>query len=707
MIFEKKEEQQLILSIIVVTWNNENFIEQALNSCIFEGASNYEVIVVHNASDDRTGSLIQRAIKGKENIFRVIENERNEGLGEARNIGIKHAKGEYFIFLDGDDYFESESLGDLIDTLDEQKPDVLFYDYQRVWDTGWKKRNQLGHLLFEHDASGVEERNKILNIFCIACNKAYRKEFIEDICLRFPVGYYEDVPWTYTALLKASHIYVTPIVLLNYRQRVGSILKSTDERHIVLPERYNDLLEVLKESPDLARKYGDTLYSLARAHLFARPVWPRLPKKVRKEYLNAISNSLVEWRKLLKINTKDNTLSIAKLGLPFAYALGKEIVPLRTKIKKKLRRYLYLTYRKLFCRLPIKTQRVYVESYWGTKFDCNPKALFDYLVSKTQYQVFVGLKKGVSYPPEIKKHVVRIGSVKYWHIVATSKLLVTNTNFRSGVYKRQDSIHLQTHHGTPLKKVGIDVRDNENLRINWKEYARRCRRWDYLLSSNPYSSTVWRRANPFNYKVLETGYPRNDVFFNTEQTEIVQLKKKLGIPFDKKVFLYAPTYRDSDSGWWDKEFLLNAIIEAAGEGSVFLIREHHFTKEFENLTSDVASSLINVSDYPSTNELCLISDVLITDYSSIMFDYACLKRPIILFMYDYERYVEDRGVYFDIREKAPGPIAENLDELLNILENKEYDNPESIQKLSSFNLEFCPWDDGSASEKVLTDILNI
>lgn len=703
----KKDEskKKVFLSIIVVTWNNENFIEEALSSCVIEGVNNYEVLVVHNASDDRTGELIQRAIKGYETIFRVVENEKNEGLGEARNIGIEHARGEYFIFLDGDDYFETDGLHDLVSKLEEQKPDVLFYDYQRVWDTGWKKRNQLGHLLYEHDASNIEERNKILDVFCIACNKAYRKEFVQEIGIKFPVGYYEDVPWTYTILLKAKSIYATSIVILNYRQRMGSILKSTDSRHLVLPERYDEILNLLIKEPDLAGKYGEKMLELTRAHLFARPVWPRLPQKNRSEYLKKSSATLNAWRSYLNKNNKDSTLDIARLGSPLLYSLGKEIAPTKNKIKNFLKVMFLWAYKNIFCKLPIKNNRVYIESYWGDKFECNPKSLYDYLKETNKYEVYIGMKKESDWPNDYSDNVLRIGSLKYWYVVATSRLLVTNTNFRDEVIKRKKSIHLQTHHGTPLKKVGIDTRDKENVKMNWKKYAKRCSRWDYIISSNPYSSKIWRAAAPFYYEVIESGYPRNDVLFNYSGELVNRVKENIGIPLCKKVILYAPTYRDGDSYLKDFPGLFKRLEEAVGNDTVILVRDHHLANGFldENQNNGFC---INVTNYPSISELLVVSDVLITDYSSVMFDFACLNRPIVLYQYDYDDYLRDRGMYFDVSKKLENLVVNTESELINLLKNKGYESEESLAALKEFNNEFCPWDDGNSSRKVIEKIFH-
>lgn len=699
------------LSIIVVTWNNENFIEQALASCIDTGLSNYEVIVVHNASDDRTGELIQRSIAGYEHIFRVVENERNEGLGKARNIGVQYALGDYFIFLDGDDWFEPQAIAQLINKLQENNPDVLLYDYQRVWDTGWKKTNQLSHLLYEHDASSPNERRAILSVFNIACNKAYRKFFIDEHRIQFSDGYYEDVGWTYEIMLKAESVYVVPTIVLNYRQREGSILRSTDERHVILPERYDYLWSVLIERSDLVDAYGKQLYELVRKHLFSRIIWPRLPYMHRAKYLRKTAEVMDKWRALVGVTRRDSTLVVARLGSPLLYSAGKSgarlVSYLRKKTKTRKGKIYNFCYKELFCRLPIRSERAYIESYWGEKFDGNPISLADGLKKLGDYQVFVGVRRGVKVPAHFDFPIVRMGSLRYWYVVATSRLLISDANLNGLVRKRKNAIHVQAKHGTPLKHMGLDNRGKPLHSLNWATFAGRCRRWDYVISSNPYSSEIWRRAFPYNYKVLELGYPRNDILFSLDPAVPKKIRETVGVPAGKKVALYAPTFRDHDRGErFCPGLSLTDMQKSLGDDYVLLVRSHSFSKSSLDVEKEPLASIIDVSGYVSSSELCLISDLLITDYSSIMFDYACLKRPIVLLHYDYARYVQERGVYFDIQKEPPGVVVETVGELLDVLASKSYESDENNLKLRKFNSRFCPWDDGTATEKVLKAVLN-
>lgn len=699
------------LSVIVVTWNNENFIEQALASCIDENLHDYEVIVVHNASTDRTGELIQRSIIGHEQRFRIIENKKNEGLGEARNIGIKNAKGDYLMFLDGDDWYEPNALSDVATLLSKHTPDVLVFNYQRVWDTGGRDPNILTHLLAERDISSPDERKVILTNFSSSSNKAYRREYIKSIGVSFPKGFYEDIVWSFRTLFSAQTCYVTPTIVFNYRQRAGSITRSSDERHLDIIKQYRILIDYLSTAPQHHAVYGATAYKYGRSQIFNvmnRKI--RLPQDKQSQFLKQSSELLDEWRSNLKINKIDPTLILSRTGSPLIYNIGRKLSTFKNYSRKnlyyiKIKSKYYLKkiiYNKIFCRLPINSKKVYFESYWGSKADCNPLAIANELHKLGAYNLIWGFDKKTVIPEDFPFPTVKKGTPSYYYTLATAGFLVSNTNLNNDVVKRSSAVHIQTQHGTPLKSMGIDIRPFNPTELNWNSYAKRCKRWDFLISSNPYSSRIWRQAMPYDYKVIETGYPRNDIFWKITEEQKVNLKKTMGIPLDKKVALYAPTWRERINN------SLNVnpedIKKALGDDFILLLRSHYFNQDSKEIYSE---GIINVTNHTNSNEVCVISDILISDYSSIIFDYACLKRPIVILADDFEDYSKVRGVYFDIRKKAPGVVANDVQELLSILKNQAFNSPEAEKRLLAFNNEFCPWDDGFASKRVINEIFNI
>jgi CDP-glycerol glycerophosphotransferase (TagB/SpsB family) len=351
-------------------------------------------------------------------------------------------------------------------------------------------------------------------------------------------------------------------------------------------------------------------------------------------------------------------------------------------------------------------RRVLFESYWGKRMDCNPYALFKELSAIGGYECIWVLHDTAEDRSDFPYERVEPGSLRYLFALATSKYLISNANFPTEYDKRPGSVHLQTKHGTPLKVMGLDIRPVRPKEMDWSSFAARCQRWDYVISSNEYSSAVWRRGFPYNYKILETGYPRNDILFNATSDTIAGIRSKLGIAQGMKVALYAPTFRDRDRDAKEQVDFSDAldpkrVLEALGPDYVLLLRAHYLM-EATGLQQD--PRILDVSTYVDANEVCLISDLLITDYSSIMFDYANLGRPIVLFLHDYDDYMSGRGTYFDIRERAPGPVATTEDALCRALHHRAWESPYNVERLRKFRAEFCSFDDGKASARVLREV---
>ncbi|MFG6137170.1 bifunctional glycosyltransferase/CDP-glycerol:glycerophosphate glycerophosphotransferase [Halomonas sp. B23F22_10] len=704
-----------LLSIIVVTWNNENYIEQALRSCIFDGESGYEVVVVHNASSDRTGSVLRRVVDERPDIFRVIENDKNEGLGEARNIGVRNARGKYFMLLDGDDWYCANVPKTIIPVLKKEVPDVVVFNHARVWDDGEVRVNAYSNLLTHYDCSSVEDRLRVLDNFNVAWNKVYKKSFVDLHGLAFSRRLYEDIDWHFKVLALAESYYAINDVLIFYRQRSGSILRSKSEEHFDLVKQYEEVFRFLKENPEFLKIYGNAAYLHARKLLLNLIInQKRLPRKSEAKFLARTNQLLSAWRGEMGEGRRGLMLVLAGLKSPRILRAAELLRLARLRAAKKGRIYGKMVKKrvvsqllyKVFCRLPMKDNLVLCEAYWGGKVDCNPRAIADGLRKKRDFEIVWSLsgKAKVSSGIPDGLRTVRKGSLAFVYTLARAKYLINNANFPTEYSKRQGQVFVQTKHGTPLKSMGLDIRKKNPKAMNWSDFAERCRRWDYVLSSNSYSSSVWRKGFPYSYKILEVGYPRNDVFFTTSPERIVELKKELGVPLDKKVALYAPTFRDGDRGKGIESgqsmFDPASICSALGEDYVLLIRSHYF-----NASGGFwSSSIIDVSDFPCTNDVLLISDLLITDYSSIMFDYACLQRPIILYQYDLEEYSESRGIYIDLHEVPPGPIVDNQRDLLEVLREKVYESAESKKKLEVFGKKFCPWEDGRATDRVIDEV---
>lgn len=323
--------------------------------------------------------------------------------------------------------------------------------------------------------------------------------------------------------------------------------------------------------------------------------------------------------------------------------------------------------------------------------------------------VWIFKQPGKKIPGDPKQ--VKRFSFRYYYYLATSKYWISNSRMPLHLSKREGNIYIQTWHGTPLKKLVFDMAEIHSADPNYKKiFYQQSRRWDYLLSPNQYSSEIFRRAFKFEKKMLEFGYPRNDILYNPNQEEYAKsIKTKLGIPLDKKVILYAPTWRDDEyygPGKYKFQLKLNLeeMQEHLGEEYIILLRMHYFIANNID-TANVNGFAYNLSKYDDIAELYLISDLLITDYSSVFFDYANLQRPILFYTYDLEKYRDTlRGFYINIEEDVPGPLLKTTNEVINAIKNIDMIQEEYKDRYDKFYNRFCEWDDGKASEKVVNTI---
>jgi glycosyltransferase involved in cell wall biosynthesis len=287
-------------SIIIVTYNNEPHIAEAVRSCIFKGMSDYEVIVVYNKSDDYTLDKIQAAISGHEQTFRIIQNAENVGLGEARNQGIRAAKGEYILFLDGDDWFAPDALSTVDRFISLHKPEILQFNFTRVYEGGKLAYNDRPKLLAERWRTTPRQRSALLRNFGTAWNRAYRADFIRTHNLSFPTGLYEDFLWNIETLARAARIYVIPNTIILYRQRHGSILRSTSPSHFDALSAHKAVCSFFKSNPALIPWFGVRSYKAVRRQGYAMLFSGRLPLSLRGQYLRLENQVLSDLRSILK-----------------------------------------------------------------------------------------------------------------------------------------------------------------------------------------------------------------------------------------------------------------------------------------------------------------------------------------------------------------------------------------------------------------------
>lgn len=354
---------------------------------------------------------------------------------------------------------------------------------------------------------------------------------------------------------------------------------------------------------------------------------------------------------------------------------------------------------------PPLEEAVLFESFAGTTISDSPLGLSTELhVERPNLRQFWSVACLTTPVPAWATPLVRF-SPEWYTALASARYLVNNNNWPWFFAKRAGQRYVQTWHGTPLKRIGYDVPQG-NLTLTYRKLmVREAHAWDFLLAQNDFAADVLPRAFGYDGAVLNVGYPRNDSLVG--ETAIATrkaIRRRLGIGQGVRAILYAPTWRDNIVGargygrvsFLDVEALAAASSEA-GTPTVVLYRGH-----FNTLRSAgaVMNGVIDVSGYPDVNDVILASDALVTDYSSIMFDYPATGRPVYLLVPDLELYSsKTRGFYMDIDEVAPGPLCANTDELIARLEEPFWEQYGA--RYERFVRDFLPRDDGHAAERVI------
>jgi len=714
------------ISVIVPVYDVEGYLRACLDSVLHQSFTDFELIAVEDCSTDSSPRILAE-IAASDPRIKVISLAENGGLGNARNVGLDAARGRYVLFVDSDDWLEDDALRLVHERAEATAADLVMFDYARVYWWGSRQRNMLGDNL---DDTGtpvltLHDRPELADVLNVAWNKLYLREFIERHGFRFPTGYYEDLPWTYPVLLAAERIAPMDRVLYNYRQRrSGNILRTRDRRHFDVLEQYDHLFEIVAARED-ADRWMPYFYRRMVEHVFTvlGAGDRRIPPEARAEFFHAASalarrlrptgaapddlRRRIRHRLLLgdRYRSFQALRAVSHAATATRQRLGKakgKVLRILRGIRSAVARALYWTYRKM----PLDPRLAVFAAYWYRKYEGNPKAISEKLgeLRPDIRRVWVLAEESTTPVPD-DVEVVRPGSLAYYRALARAKYLVNNVNFPNVIEKRKGSIHLQTQHGTPLKTMGLDLQDYPVAAkgMSFSNLLARADRWDFNLSSNRFSTEVWRRGFPCAYENLEYGYPRNDVFFGYTDADVAAVRAGLGVPDGKTVVLYAPTIRDYRRGF-ESHLDFARLRRKLGDDFVFLVRGHYlYWRDFDDETrpTSAAAFTIDVSNHPDVQQLCLAADVLVTDYSSIMFDYANLGRPIVIHADDWPTYRRVRGTYFDITKEAPGVVTRTLPEFVEAMRSRAYDAPEARASLEAFRQRFCEFDDGHAAERVV------
>lgn len=336
-------------------------------------------------------------------------------------------------------------------------------------------------------------------------------------------------------------------------------------------------------------------------------------------------------------------------------------------------------------KLFVKTDKnlVLITSFGGKKYDDSPKCIFDAMKQDSRFNDFKFV--WAFHEPE-KFDVqgatkIKTDTIKYFVTALKAGCWITNSSIERGLqFKSKDTFYFNTWHGSPIKKMGSDVKgENKSFKTKSKSAI------DVMTTQSDFESNIFSRVFFIpKENFLKCGLPRNDALVNYDQNQKEKIREKLGIPKNKKVILYAPTFRE-----YERDAMKNCVLdipmsvdtwkEKLGNDYVLLLRAHYEVAKVMNLKDN--DFVINVSEYPALNDLMIVSDMLVSDYSSIFFDYSVMDKPMLHFTYDYDKYAVSRGVYFDIRKFVSGGANEMelIDVILNMNCQKELEKTKQFR----------------------------
>ena len=637
-------------------------------------------------------------------------------------------------------------------------PDVLVFDYARTYWWGGTRRNVLAHVLADAcDGASFDgarsdgtrsdstvsdstvsdgtrsdgtrsdgtftasERPEILDLLMVVWNKLYRRDFVERAGFAFPPGYYEDTPWTFPVLLSAARIAALDRICLDYRQRrQGTSCPPPAASTSTSTTSTSGSSASSTPAPRsrvgvgiCTRKMGEHCLDV-----LAKP--DRLPPSAKAEFFRRTAELFREHRPAGTSVAPE--LRVLEGGYP-AYVAKRQAGRAGRELARRARAARRAAGARLtrgrstlgVRRAPVPDLVLYSAfSHQGVLGD--PAAIYHKAREIAPHLRGVWVvrdeetARAAQLPPDVE--YVLLGSPRCRRLAARAAYFVNNANWPGSLPGHPGSVHLHTHQGTPLKYMGVDLLDKPGARygLDVPQMLRRADRWDYSLVANPHSELVWERAYPCHFTSLRTGSPRNDVLVQAGPAHTAAVRARLGIPADHRVVLYAPTRRDYRRGGHVDRIDLARFAEDLGPGHTLVVRLHPTLADGPARGLGLAElhrrgALVDATDEPHVEDVMLAADVLVTDYSALMFDYAHLDRPIIVHADDWGAYTASRGAYFDITAEPPGHVSRSYRELAWLFASGTWRDEESARLRSGFRERFCAYDDGHAAERVVRTVL--
>ena len=398
--------------------------------------------------------------------------------------------------------------------------------------------------------------------------------------------------------------------------------------------------------------------------------------------------------------------------------------------RKIIRNLMYIKrriqYNKYYYTNKIDEKTILFEVFGGRNYSCSPKYIYEKMITMPEFKdykfVWSFIEPSTHEVKEAENLIlVKHASKEYYKYCASSKYWIVNSIMSEHIKKKKNQIYVQCWHGTPLKKLRNDIEVSGSVLNTVQEIRKRndrdASRFDFFISPSKFATEKFTSAfNLVNLGkkdiIIEEGYPRNELLFTYKKEDVKKIKEKFNIPENKKIIFYLPTFRDnqhtSGVGYtYNLNIDFDRLKEKFSDKYVILFSPHYFVSNSIDL-SKYNGFVINVNEkLDDINELYIVSDIIMTDYSSVFFDFANLKRPMLFYMYDIDDYKNNlRDFYLDL-EELPGPIAKTQEELEYNIENIDEISKEYEDKYKAFNEKFNYLDDAGATTRVINKIFEL
>ncbi|MCL2016786.1 MAG: CDP-glycerol glycerophosphotransferase family protein [Defluviitaleaceae bacterium] len=739
------------VSVIVPCYNTSLYLRECLDSLLHQTLpkEELEIIVVNNNSTDETAEILATYNAKYPDRLRIFDQPK-QGVSAARNLGLLHATGKYIGFVDSDDYVRYKMFETMYNTAERRDSDLVQCGYLNIGSSvliaNEKTKAQYQHNI-ENGTSIFEDPAIMLNIMRMVCNKLYKREIIQANSIFFDEDLlrFEDRNFNSMYLYYAKNLQQIREPLVRVRMgREGSITKTYNDSILYQPLFCERIAQFYKQTGDfelfkeqlLWMQVGAGGYKGFIGSIFNNKAERRLSKKYVKQLFEVLNKYYPgEWQDFVRRHDAKGSGLQQKVN---TYLTKRRLVNMRMYMSPKMEKRLYAiamplagaawkvldVYRKYANdasnqSMIVKHQNngkiwenaIFLESLHGSK-DINDNILNiirelakpDY----SRFSVFLSVQKdNVEIIGKIlakhnlaKVKIIVKDTTRYWKTLETAKFLVTDNTFPFEFIKKDGQVYLNTWHGFPLKTLGRDYKDEI---VSFGNTQKNFFVADYLLCTGPAMIDIFRKSymldNIYSGKFLLSGSPRNDILFDEKNRE--QVKNKLNLA-NKQVIGYMPTYRGSymktttnlEKRRDHVELMLEHFAQLDSQltdNQVMLVNLHHLA------ATDIDFSQYNrIKYFPSdfsTYEIMNACDILVTDYSSVMYDFAITRRKVVLFVYDLEEYIAERDCYVEI-DDLPFEKARNIDELLTVI------NSGNVPDYSALIDKCCGYEKGTAAHDI-------